>query len=433
MTNLNSEIQKYIWKDFTKHKLIAVPTISFIIFFSLLNNWQNSQELTLGITSFISFSIIFIYASYAAMNSIFEELNDGTWDYQRLSPISPLNLTFGKLFGSTLFAYYIGFFALLTQYYFLAITSQNQFESFIKILLTLLCAIFCNALSLFIATLSLQEKTKNKKIASSLAYFLCLLFSSSIYLSINNNDIVTWYKLNFKSSIFLAFSVSFFLIWTLFGIYRTLKQNLMYRVTPLAWTSFVVFIIIYISGFEINFINNEIFEHIIITSFTISVLMTYISIFSEKINITKFKIFLNSIKSKNLITTLQTTAKWLPVFFITLILMVISLISFSKTYKEIFLIVGIIIFLLRDISIIYFFRFANKNNKSGFAILFYLIVLYVVLPIFFFAINLKSVALIFFPIPVEEFNKTLINSSFWLLQLFLAAFLSITRFHKLSK
>lgn len=249
----NSEIQKYIWKDFSKHKLLIVPAVSFIIFFSLLNIWYNKLDVPATFTSFFIFAIIFIYASYAVMNSIFEEVNDGTWDYQRLSPVSPCCLAFGKLIGSTLFAYYISIFAIAAHYYFLVRVSQDYIDILLSLFITLLCGIFCNALSLFLATLTLQEKQRNKKIASSISYAVCLFFSTSIYLlSERAKGLVTWYNIDFEQQTFFILTVTSFLLWSLFGSYRILKQNLMYRVTPFAWLSFVIFVIFYFLGFQVS-------------------------------------------------------------------------------------------------------------------------------------------------------------------------------------
>ena len=46
-----------------------------------------------------------------AADSVLDEVNDNTWDFQKLSALSPWSLAFGKLFGSTIYCWYGGLIA----------------------------------------------------------------------------------------------------------------------------------------------------------------------------------------------------------------------------------------------------------------------------------------------------------------------------------
>jgi pimeloyl-ACP methyl ester carboxylesterase len=49
-----------------------------------------------------------LWGTRLAANSILDEMADKTWDWQRLSILSPWTMTWGKLFGATAFAWYGG-------------------------------------------------------------------------------------------------------------------------------------------------------------------------------------------------------------------------------------------------------------------------------------------------------------------------------------
>ncbi|MDX2082485.1 MAG: ABC transporter permease [Rickettsiales bacterium] len=425
----NNEIQKYIWQDFSSRKLIAFAAVSLIIFISLLNLDKNNTNLALSFTSLAFFVSTVAIASLSAMNSIFDEINDHTWNSIRLSPVSPWQLTFGKLIGSTLFCYYVGFFAISAHYYFLIKTTSDPLYSLVIIFRLFLCAAFANALSLLMASLTLFSNNKNKKVRSNILYLICLGFSLILYNSLGFDHKIkqlNWYGFDFADTEFLTASVAIFFLWSIFATYRILKQNLMYPVTPIAWTSFVIFIIFYLCGFiDVNDYKN--FDQLLL-AFLTSITFTYIAAFCEKINIAKVKILIAAIKSKNLNKIFQSTAKWIPTLIISLFLLLFSI--FCDIQKNTSLIAfEVFIFLLRDLAIIHFFRFFYQDKKSSFSILFCFITIYAIIPIFFLSLKLEFIAQLFLPILGEiDFTKL----SFLLIQSAIAMFLAFKSYKKLS-
>src|SRR4051812_6191928 len=115
---LNSEIRRNLWLEFSAHRLIAMPVGLSLIFY-VADKLDESKGLaahnphaSLAITAgTLYFLLVKIWGGHKAAEAVIEEVNDNTWDFQKLSALSPAQLTLGKLFGGTSYSWYGGLMA----------------------------------------------------------------------------------------------------------------------------------------------------------------------------------------------------------------------------------------------------------------------------------------------------------------------------------
>ena len=186
-----------------------------------------------------------------------------------------------------------------------------------------------------------------------------------------------------------------FLGWSVLGCYRILKQDLMYRVTPIIWAFFMLFIILYFKGFA----DFGAFSALIIA--TISV---YVMLCVDKINVTNIKIFIREIKAKNFLKAAESMPKWLVSFLITLEILLIMLFT-TKSHHIIFTL-SVLAFMIRDVAIVHFFKLSKNNDRAGLNALLYITIFYTAVPMLLYAISLPNLATAFIPQMTKDISTT---------------------------
>jgi len=100
----NPEFARHIWLEMSPHRVIGLPVVILLI--SLLS-WSIDGELTdLASPAMGMAVVLLLWGSHLAAESVLSEIRERTWHAQRMSALSPWQLAWGKLLGSTLFAWY---------------------------------------------------------------------------------------------------------------------------------------------------------------------------------------------------------------------------------------------------------------------------------------------------------------------------------------
>ncbi len=152
----NPEFIKNIQLQINPVKLVLMPIVLGMIYFIIYLMSTDSREPAAysmqAASLFLLGVLVFVWGTKMAVESLAGEFNDKTWDSQRMTAIGPWKLVWGKLFGSTLFAWYGGLFCLLM----FAVSSFFAPESyqFLELLLFILfVGVFAQATTLaFILT-----------------------------------------------------------------------------------------------------------------------------------------------------------------------------------------------------------------------------------------------------------------------------------------
>lgn len=415
---LNSEIRKYFWQDFSLQRMIAMPAVlSLILLFITLTANKNEDRAIVATMLFIYFIIILFWGGYKAACAVIEEVKDNTWDYQKLSSVSPWSLTFGKLFGSTLYNWYGGII-ILAILGFYSLYSQSILQVSYNLIMLVLVGVFCHAVALLASIQSLRTQRSYKRLHTVSYLIIALTISMFFFPSKGSlygfpiksymSSTTHWFHFEVPETLFLLVSLSCFLFWTVIAIYRLMREELKFRNIPWVWGLFVIFAMIYVTGFIFNphkysagsvrFLSGFSLG----MAFTFGVISIYLMYFADTINITRYRILWNSIKSKNLIKSGESLPRWVVSFVITFI--VGGVICISELVQNgvgvehvIVSVITLLLFVLRDACILHYFKFAVNNQRASLATLFYLSMLYILVPALFMAAESKFLAKMFFP------------------------------------
>ena len=112
----NPEFLRQIWLQFSLPRLILTPVLLLLGAYAV---YTSSDSADGGVRNLIIASLgafcvlVFLFGSYSVGMSISDEIQEKTWDQQRMSALTPWSMTWGKLFGAASFAWYGGLICLL--------------------------------------------------------------------------------------------------------------------------------------------------------------------------------------------------------------------------------------------------------------------------------------------------------------------------------
>lgn len=449
----NPEFQRNLWQELTKHRLIGG-----IIILSILA-WLNYASGKSNTFYWITFGIICIWGIKAASESIQEECQHGTWDYQRMSTVSPFGFTWGKLLGSTSYTWYLAGICLV---YFVGLGLYLD-EPLHLLINQYFIFMLCGLAGQYIAlTFSLNAIQFGRDKQYSFRYFMTAFIMVSIFCTmlttaLNHEGQIEWYHMAINTYPFLLIFAGLVLGWSVLGAYRLIQTEFQYKLLPYAWTGFCLFWILYMTGFDQLDLSQTVLSNLsedlksssvfsrVYVAFLTSSLLVYISLFSERYQIVNYRKILSLFLEKKYTEILFHLPRWIiaSAFFIVLYVLVIFFgnieialntnidsIDNTKVVIQGFVFGTSAVFLtIRDILLIHFFYFSDNPKRAALSTILYMVLLYFVIPSLLVAINAKMLSGMFLPSPK---NLDLVGWTGLSFQIALLAWLVWRRFARIK-
>lgn len=425
---INPEIQRYIWIELSLHRLIAMPIILGLIFtFVYIKSGFSIEEFSLA-AILLYLGLTLLWGTRLTTESILSEKIQKTWDWQRLSGINAWTLTFGKLFGSTIFIWYGAIICFIV--YFIGLTEADvaiQDNTMTIFLLLLLLGILAQTFSMM---LSLQWTQYESNIAPRYITVLQIILLLSLmapisFLIESHNNLFQWYNHTYNILDFSLLSGSFFLFWNLLGIYHLMRSELQFRSYPWIWLAFIFFIYFYSSGF-ITLPYSETIISYLFLYFIITIILHYAMLIFETKKSSQFQRLFISIKNKQFINILAYFPQW--GWNLILLGILYILILFNREYmpsifvKEIdypmLYLLAICLFIIRDTALVIWLSLNPRSKKPEITAILYLFILYFLIPHIFAATDQEIIKAFFLPLSQVHWGLLLIPVTLEILVLF---------------
>lgn len=403
----NPELRRNIWLDFSLHRLILTPvTISLLAYLCYLGTPHMSASLCF----YSAMLFMFIWGPRLAADTVIEEVNNNTWDFQRQSAISPWSMTLGKWLGSTLYSWYGALIslAIYVLVHLHADLPKTQLTS--EITLMIIGGLFTQALALLLS-LQILPLVRHDHSNKTFSYFFVAVVSGAILTThaisaVTSGGIVSWHHVLFNKSQFYPLSMLGFLAWVIIGLYRSFSKELQYQNIPWVWLLFNLYCIGYFSGFTSVFdnFNANVFAKMpdlrtalraspYYLSYMVITVLCYFALFTDSLNSIRYRRLLSRLTENNLNEALQQLPWWVVSFLLTIIVGLFSAITpqefvgdFKQFSPPIFILTSTL-FLARDILIVnYFYLSRNPRRAVGAAVL-YLALLWIAIPMLFQAMH----------------------------------------------
>lgn len=258
----NPELKRNAWIELRPNRIWAMlGLMAFVFVFAntaFVNQYTPANEVMMNTSLSVFYFLVAVWGTKNAADAVAEEINQKTWDRQRMSGQNPWTLTLGKLFGPTLFQWLGGLLAMLV-YFAAALNSPNAGDMLLAGLIHLGLGLMANMLALLLSLLNItgnaQSSFSHSKINTTLFFILAIVTVAwlfGILLSLGyESGAITWFGIVWnKLTIFISLLI--FIAWSMIGIHQNLRTELQYRNKAGYWIAFLAFVAIYFYGFMFN-------------------------------------------------------------------------------------------------------------------------------------------------------------------------------------
>lgn len=263
---MNPEFLRNLWLELSPQRLLFMPALLGIIFGLIVANGRDASYPVLSYWSVVLFFILAgIWGPRRARDAFIEEGRQGTWDTQRMSALRPWDLTWGKLFGSTIYVWYAAGICLAV--FLLSDTgggwptsvdgsgdnrALNLGEKLRFALLFFSQCLFIQSLAAAAGLLSLRTPERAGLIGIALLVFVWFGFFQQLSLLsrvVREAEIsINWWGIACNGQDFVLLSTVMFCAWSVIGLWRLVAQELRVYTLPYAWFGFCLYLIVWMLG-----------------------------------------------------------------------------------------------------------------------------------------------------------------------------------------
>ncbi len=392
MNTVNPELRRNLWLEFSTHRVIAAPVVIGLI--ALLMLAAESKDVLHNITMAAAFgyvAVVLLWGTKLASDSVIEEARDRTWDAQRMSSITPWRMTWGKLLGAPSYAWYVGGILLLI----FMLTGGLVNIPVLRYAALMLCgAILLHAMALNGSVLAARKGMSRRGTVTMLIVILAFAWMGpGLHVIDNMEKSVAWWGLSVSQLNFSLGTAAVFGAWAVLGAYRSMCNELEIRTTPWALPLFMLFTAAYFAGFPLREIHSagdpRAFFGVMATGVIVAMVFSYSLLFAEKSGATEWQRLRARVQARQWRRALQEMPLWLAALCVGIVMALAASVTGSgsgsgsdgRMLNHIGAApIALMLFAIRDAAIFQFFALARQPRRVEAATLFYLMLLYGLLP-----------------------------------------------------
>jgi len=400
----NPEFDRNLWLELSPHRLIALPVVFGLLL--LLNLALNDNQL-LKPSAYAAIALFLFYTGIwgtkLAAGSVFEEVVGRTWEWQRMSGLDPWSMTWGKLFGSTIYAWYGGVLCLLVAVIGL-VNAGAGMRDWQWLLLAVLVVLFSHALGLLLNLLYIRSRPLERARSGGSLYLLVLLLIAVMSWTLGpaSEERIFWYGAPVSLLEFVFASVLFGWIWSVIGAYRVMRREFLYAAKPWVWAAFLAFLAVYFGGLTAKS-PMEWF----LSAYFFWWAATLLALFVEQKDPVVLRGLFDAWRGRDFNKAILLMPSWLTsLLFVLFAVFVLLLMSGEvwewKPGKSLgvgVLIFTLVMFLIRDVAIFLLLGFSGQSKRPEVTAVVYLLVLYLVIPWLLNTLVVEILTVFFLPRP----------------------------------
>jgi hypothetical protein len=435
MNMANPELRRNLWLEFSLHRVIAAPVVIALI--AMLIVAAGGNDVLDKIAMFAAFgyaAVTMLWGTKLAGSSVIDEARDRTWDAQRMSSITPWRMTWGKLLGAPSFTWYSGGILLLI---FMLAGSPTPIPVLRYAVLMLCGTIMLHAMALNGSVLAARRGMARRGIGTMLIVILAFLWLVPGLQTLDNMDKpMAWWGTTLQQLNFALGTAAVFGAWAVLGAYRSMCNELEIRTTPWALPAFMLFTAAYFAGFPLREIHSagepRAFFGVMATGVVVAVVLAYLLLFAEKSGATEWQRLRARTQARQWHRALQELPLWLVALAVGSVMALAAGVTGSSGNGKFPHQIGtapiaLMLFAVRDAAIFQFFALARQPRRVGAATLFYLVLLYGLLPGLLKAFGADAVAQFILP-PLSK--NAAFTTVIMAVQAAIAIALAYARWHK---
>ena len=398
---MNPEFERNLWLEASPRRLGGLAVVLALVYgatVALAKGDMNVLPQAFGVVGgciFVACGLI--WGSWAAGASVLDEIRGRTWDFQRLSALTPWGMTWGKLFGAGALAW----IATATGLAALAVGTnvlKGPEVAFDLVFGLIGLAVFLQACAMGAALIGVRKARAEGRMATGGAVVLgvvgglillsafsrglplgSLNLSGGAALSLTDEQPVFWYGLVLRSAAFTAGSLLVFAAWAVAGAWRLMRLELQLRNSPWFWVAFLLFAALWRAGLApaLSGVSGE-----VMVAGLVFVAAAYVCAFVEPADTIKVRQFWGAMRSGALLRAADLApAAVFAVKLATLAMIVFAVLPRLADLSAAALpsplgAAAIIAFMIRDLGVITLFRFGPRPGRGDLSAVIALALLY---------------------------------------------------------
>jgi hypothetical protein len=324
-----------------------------------------------------------------------------------MSAIGPWAMTWGKLFGAPSFAWYGG--AILLTIFIIAGWATLKIPIVKFSLVMVLAAVMMHAIALTGSVYTARKGVARRGTGvMMLGLILFILVIPASRLADQFGESMRWWRTAFSNADFVLASVCAYAAWAVLGAYRSMCNELEIRTLPWALPAFIAFSAVYFAGFAVNTHSGGEVGTVMLAGVILSIAFVYLMLLGELSGASVWQRLRTRVRAAQWKRALQELPIWMVALATGLVFAAAAIFTpypggRMGTLREIGLApLALMLFVLRDAAILQFFALARQPRRVEAATLFYLMLLYLLLPSLLSGMNLDIAARIVRPNIVER-------------------------------
>jgi len=395
---MNPEFQRNLWLEASPRRIAWAALTLGLIYLATALTVRNSPEgvwpalATVGGFIFVACGVI--WGARAAGGAVLGEIADRTWDFQRLSAISPWRMTWGKLLGAASLAWLCGLTGLLIaggQ----ALAAGDAPRLWTLAFLAAL-ALLLQAASLGAALVGVRKARAEGRparaggVLGGIVLGIILLLGAAGSQGFQNgaglqglsqtffprDGTIWWWAQPLPADGFRALATAALAAWALIGAWRLMRLELQMNNAPVVWPAFLVFVAIFLGGFA--FLPAGWSGSLLAAALAVA-LCAYAAAFAEPADPVRLRQFAGALAHGDLARAAPLTPTAAAPVALAILLVASSMVTGGVGRgPDAAQAAALIAFVLRDLGVIALFRFGPRPQRGDFGAIIALAVLYAV-------------------------------------------------------
>jgi hypothetical protein len=419
---MNPEFQRNLWLELTPRRVILMVVVLGLVFLAASLSAEKEWSV-LGAAHALFYVIVVLWGTRNAATAVAGEIRDRTWDMQLLSAIGPGAMTWGKLFGATIYNWFGGAICLGVIVGEMAM-GQGVVPALIDLAYCLTVGVISQAAALLASLVAVRRRQTHSRLDVFIYQIVGILAGSLVSWVWSAADpagsilfhrpplgSVEWWGQSFDTRVFLLVSLAIFAGWTLLACYREMRLELKLNNGSLVWFCFLVFIGIYAAGFDGWQINGVRFGTVAMTTMRLGaaaaayIVLTYVMVILEPKDRVHYRWLGSQLAAGRLGAFVNGLEGWMMSYAASLLAIAAFIVSMRmadpQTVKPLVEAAAVAGFLTRDVAIFVLMRSLPGRRRGDLAAIVILIALYLLAPLIVEGLGLGNAIVLFLPKATE--------------------------------
>ena len=415
-------------------------------------SWQTDRPLTFYKAESLyywmcacGFFFTIVWGTYLSSCSLHEETKQKTWDFVRMSSLSPAKILVGKLLGTTAIVWVLtlaGILPLMTWAGTYLIPAGGGVRPVTTTLITLnLClivwAVFSHALALLFALSFSPSNNRSGPFLGTVPAVIGGLWIGGFIINsfeefykiydynptykipnatllpdgkyMNLTPSIDWYAFSFYQLDAILLVLSFMTLWAVIGAYRSLRKSLQHKDAPWAWIAFLFSGSLMIQGFIPD---EPKMENVLLGPVVMGIATLICTCPNEAGDIIRYKQMRQYLDLKRYADAFKVMPLWLLSFACFVVSVTISIILSGASIMPMLVFISFFGFMIRDIIVLHIIAWTPNIRRPMLAMSIYFGFMYGLLPTIIRLIDKPSADALF---PLHDENpKEAYSAAYWI-------------------